>query len=548
MPNAPYLPLQERTASTCTTDQNPETPIAAPTVDLCPEGMLFLDQIFMGDIAPPMESGLRPTVTGTHDSTSDLLQAEPSSQSHFETIPNMEPWINCDMDGAIFVESLQAYFDYAALCLPIMLEDAFWEDYNAGRCSSTLLYALACHGSPFLDLEGKFEIQQRLARKFRENFLETQSSAPSPGLIRLDDLEALALMVDFTYDAHSSMSNPRLNTLFLEHNSLVLMTLQFSKHNDLDTGGSVLLARARERQKLLFWHVFGLDAFHCLDKKTISLIPDSDVGLTEKFLQHEAGGYLDAILALAVIARKILKTLCHAQAKRQGIYPSHVLAAYDQLNHWRQNSCPVHLQRPEEVRSKVDLPEHDQNASTASTKHTRLHRAMLWLLEDNCYMQIENCIDEYGIVRSEDYLKQESIKLRVESECLQASNDVLKVSKWIRMPMDAVTKRSFIEISPIVRNICAGICFWICLRGEKLLPREASKPHEWDASDRRSVREHFEVEDRQRRAGICADMAESLRATVVMASRHKDTYQILQRLDSRIASLRGLMQGGYSDA
>lgn len=510
--------------------------------------MLFLDQIFMGDIEPSTESDLRPTVTGTHYPPVDLLAVESSSQSRSETIPNMGPWISCDVDGATFVESLQAYFDYAALCLPIMLEDAFWEDHNAGRCSSALLYALACHGSPFLDLEGKFEIQQRLARKFRENFLETQSSAPSPGLIRLDDLEALALMVDFTYDAHSSMSNPRLDSLFLGHNSLVLMTLQFSKHNDLDMGGSVQLARAHERQKLLFWHVFGLDAFHCLDKKTISIIPDSDVGLTEKFLRHEAGGYLDAVLALAVIARKILKTLCNAQARRKGVYLNHVLVAYDQLSYWRRNNCPVHLQRSEDVRIGVDLPEYDQNASIASTKYTRLHRAMIWLLEDNCYMQIGSCIDEYGIVRSEDYLKQESIKLRAESECLQASNDALKVSKWIGMPMDAVTKRPFIELSPILRNICAGICVWICLRGEKLLPREPSKPDKWDASDRRFVREHFEVEDRQRRAGISADMAESLRATVAMASTHNDTYQILQRLDSRIASLRGLIQGNYSDA
>lgn len=57
-----------------------------------------------------------------------------------------------------------------------------------------------------------------------------------------------------------------------------MMTLQFRIKDHVFTGSdsSVALARARERRVFLYWHVNGLDAFHCLGRKQISLIPDKD--------------------------------------------------------------------------------------------------------------------------------------------------------------------------------------------------------------------------------------------------------------------------------
>jgi len=130
----------------------------------------------------------------------------------------------------------------------------------------------------------------------------------------------------------------------------VLMTLQsrICDPGSTSSDPSEMLARAGERRVLLYWHVYGLDAFHCLDRKQISYIPDYDAGRHESLPQHEAKSYFDAILALAIIARNTVQTLCSPAAKRRGVESNDVDVLYEQLYHWRNHSCPKALQRPEE--------------------------------------------------------------------------------------------------------------------------------------------------------------------------------------------------------
>jgi len=84
--------------------------------------------------------------------------------------------------------------------LSVILEDAFWQDYHAGRCSQALICAIACSGLPFTAATNQWDLQQHVARRFREAFLQARSTASDDGMIRLDDLEALALMIGFEYD------------------------------------------------------------------------------------------------------------------------------------------------------------------------------------------------------------------------------------------------------------------------------------------------------------------------------------------------------------
>lgn len=187
---------------------------------------------------------------------------------------------------------------------------------------------------PFTAALNKWDLQQRLACKFREVYLNARTTASDNEEIKLDDLEALALIINFEYDdADSPPLHLNLGRLFLKHESLVLMTCQYRISDRIltDPTPSAMLARSSKRRVLLYWHVYGLDAFHCLDRKQASHILNNDASSSECLPQHEAKDYFDAILALAIIARKIVHTLCSTAAKRQGVEPNDVHILYEQL-------------------------------------------------------------------------------------------------------------------------------------------------------------------------------------------------------------------------
>lgn len=541
-PALSHMPSQNTTTSTFTFDQTPESLFVDTSFELCSDSMMFLDQIFLGDIPSPMQntsrstipSGLQPSSPAVEPNTADRTQTEPSNSSHPHALSELEPWLSSVIDPTLFVAALHAYFDFAALCMPIMIEDAFWEDFHARRCSSAVLLSVACRGLPFIDIAGKSEIQGHIARKFKESFLEAQASASSRGSVRLDNLESLALMVDYDYDydeTHDLIPSSHLGDLFMTHDSLVLMTLQFSKHYDLDADMSVQFAQAKERQKLLFWHVYGLDAFHSLDTKTASYIPENDICNCERILQHETGSYLDSILALAVIARKIVGSLCNATARAGGVKPNEVRSIYEYLHHWRNHNCPSHLQRQVTGQGVGGV---QSISSTPSNRHILLQRALLWLLEINCYMQIESCITQYGF-RDESSLEAEIIKLRAQYECLQAVQDVVEMCQWIGQcpAVDSAEVKPLVDLAPsILRNICAGMCIWVCLHAEKLILREPS-----DVSRGGSGSEDCENSTDKSRIKMYVKAAQTLRDTIAASSSHGDTVKILTRLDNQISSL-----------
>ncbi|ETS06650.1 hypothetical protein M419DRAFT_126082 [Trichoderma reesei RUT C-30] len=531
-------------------DQTPDFSFVGTPFELSPESILFLDQIFMGGCDPSfeypepgllMDGNARPSLLGdeaAQNSLNELLgDAAASSSASFHKL-----WSYCGLDETTFNAALHAYFDLAAVHLPVLMEDAFWEDYHAGRCSLALVYAVACQGISFIDTEDKWDKQQRLASSFRESFLEARHNSTGKGAMRLDDLEALAVMVDWTYDeTPSSPLQSQLGKLFLTHEALVLATLQFQMANgdasEEQSGSAAPLARLEERRQLLFWHVYGLDAFHSLDHKMMSRIPDGEDSHGPRTLpRHDSGSYLDAVLRLAIVAREILTTLVTVSTKRNGVRPRDVMHLYERLNRWQEDDCPAHLRK-----RRCDdgrLMPFAIDASSKAAFLLPLHCSILWLLQINCYMQIADCVSRYGLQDGAPF-EAEITALRVDLEALRAVHDGMEISQWMSQH-SATSNRgvvaqthsySLVDLAPsIARDICAGLCFWICERGKQALGHGSPS-----ATIARSQRRLKEAQPAKQDVNDYRKAARQLRSAVATATSHRDTEQVLDRLDKQTA-------------
>lgn len=421
-----------------------------------------------------------------------------------------------------FMESLHAYFDFAALYRPFIPEDAFWQDFHADRCSPVLLLAISCRGIPFTDAKDKWKKQRRLATMFKTEFLKAVTARARTGQVRLDVLEGMALMVDFPYKNARTAADHSCD-LFMAPNALVLMSLQSRKRGPRTLDPSAFLARAEERFTLLYWDVFRLDAFECLEEKSLSLIPDDALGLTDDITNHEAGSYLDAILSLSIIVRQIVGKLCNASTKAAGIVYGDITTLYERLCYWRQNVLPLELQTPIDREDESPVKDRTARGSTPipTGRVTRLQRAILWALEINCYLQIDDCVAKYGLQNGNSVLEEV-----IGAKTLEVVQKAVNLANSIKAngPDDiSLKEKPLVDIAPyILRDTCASMCSWICLRGTKL-PKMLGP--------------QVSNLQRQRRADY-AGIAKMLRDTIVVASSHADTKRMLGHLDERIASLQ----------
>ncbi|KAJ5096807.1 hypothetical protein N7456_007528 [Penicillium angulare] len=556
----PEFPIQEHGS---TFMQDPNDMFVDGFLGLSRDNIFFLDQIFMGDENSSMnwlgneqdlvqDHSIQASTTDTRsrDEGQAQVQAQVSTQNPMEISHQSLQILPEDTDSnTTFTTAIHHYFKFAAPWLPIIHEDAFWEDYHSNRCSPLLTSAIACRGIPFTNLPNKWTLQQRFAHNFRESFLNTRSIASDTGKIRLDDLEALALMANFEYEESDSSDKgslplySNLGRLFLKHESLVLMTLQYTIEDTFYTlhgssSSSSSLARAQERRVLLYWHVYGLDAFHCLDRKQISLIPDKEVAENEdedddELPQHEARDFLDAILELSVIARKILKKLCSKSAKRAGIDSVHVHGIYALIYRWRNHTCPSHLRRyetedcPGGLGFELTTSDNDGRPITQN-RYIQLHRAVLWALEINCLMQVENYVSEFGI-KDSGHLAGEIIRARVEYESLSALSDMLSICRWMNQHdiHENGNEFSLVDLAPLaLRNVCAGLCFWICQRGITAIQRGSAQ-----------IQTQMQVQTQTQKQMMESyiENARLLRDTAAKAVSHRDTGDVLERLDKQVA-------------
>ncbi|KAL8829653.1 MAG: hypothetical protein Q9170_006071, partial [Blastenia crenularia] len=506
-----------------------------PLFGLGADGIDFLDQVFMGehdwevlglsDQPKVSENHLEiPTTHHAGDQTQNGQPYNPVTRSTHD-VKSSNLCQDAGIDSDTLETALHAYFDKAALCLPILVEDAFWVDYGAGRCSLTLIYAVACRGMPFTAVEEKWQLQQHLGRNFRSTFLEAQQTTSRQRLLHLDELEALALMYNFEFeDGCSSALSPRLGSLFLTHDSLILMTLEIydSTRGPQPQNSGSQLARAEERTTLLFWHVYGLDAFHCLDRKYVSRIQDDHAEFAEQ-RSRKVKGYLDTILALAIIARQIVQRLYSTRAKRKGVSLHDIEYLYTELQHWHEKTGLGHLQsQGSECAQSVSVDIDVSSSSAPSSKRTRLQHAVLGFLELNCYMQIESNVTQNGV--KHDTLEGEILVLRVGYETLRAINRIAGTFQWeavVQSQDQGTGWHSLVDLAPqIIRNICAGVCIWMCHRGQTV--------------------QHAQNEEGNAEMANYAKIANKMRDAVASATSHKDTEAFVARLDEQIGLFKDL--------
>ncbi len=519
------------------TDSVDDIDFSDPMFGLSSDSAYFLDQVFMQETDwELLDLNDQPSVSETPDTRNISRQTmdglpkdpvmEPMNAGQLQSLLEV-----AGVDPNVFDGALHAYFDKAAPSLPVVFEDAFWLDYGARRCSLALVSAIACRGMPFTGVENKWQLQQQLGREFRKALLEAQQTASSQSSIRLDELEALALMVNFEFeDDHSSGLESRLGNLFLTHESLVLMTLELrddSRALSTQALGSSL-ARAQERRTLLFWHVYGLDAFHCLDRSCISRIQDDHVELVEQRPSNQFEGYLDAILALALIARKTAQTLCSSKAKRKGVKLHEIQCLFDHLHRWHDEAGLSCLQLQGSDCSQPKAKAKCRKSSSAQSTHgTQLQQAVLRFLELNCYMQIESIVAQNGT--KQDALEGEILDLRVAHETLRAISDVVGAFDWETM-VERQNRQSdlhsLFDLAPqLLRDICAGVCTWMCLRGRAL---QHGSQDATVCADRRKLASYAKV-------------ARKMRSAVASATSHRDTEEVVARLDDQLGLFKDLV-------
>ncbi|KAI1305697.1 hypothetical protein F5Y03DRAFT_355601 [Xylaria venustula] len=537
-----WLPLD---AGNPASAQSPLTTSSLPTdadfeFELNPNGISFLDSIFL--------HGQDTTDALTNW---DCIQA-PSLQLADErpklTAPNENPYCTSDIQPEVLDAAIKAYFSFASLALPILSKDGFMADYTAHQSSSALVFAVACRGCPFIQAAEKWSLQQHFASRFRDSFLQALSTTQSKNVVRLDELEALALMMDFEFESPEGLTSPlhsQLGNLLLTHDSLVAMMLQYRIETRITAaiGPSTTLSRAAQRQTVLFWYVYGWDAFSSLDRRMASRIQDEDIDLSKQLHAHESQSYFDTLLGLAVIARKMSRVLCGPLAKRKGVKPQDVDSLYKHLENWRMNMCPsaLHIRLSDHMSS----PQEESLSLNTDTNEPRpLHKSIVALLELNCFMQIEACVSHYGIDEQNSPMGQ-IVDMRVKYETLQAAYKIVEVARWIdKLTISQkISTPAMADLAPgIIRNVCAGASSWISQQAEDtfhLTRNDRLNP----PITKQNVSGNGDNEELSRqRVRSWVESLTILRDITATAISHRDTEHLVSRLDQKLGSLKALIQ------
>ncbi|KAI1199614.1 hypothetical protein F5X97DRAFT_119570 [Nemania serpens] len=536
--------------------QSPTTRSSLPTYpdiefELSPGSVSFLDSIFLQS-----HDMTEPILDQGNISSTQFLQPINEQRDNLALTPN--PYYTPGIQFEAIDAAIDAYFSFASLALPILSKDGFMADYKDRRSSPALVFAVACQGCPFIQAPGRWILQQRLASRFREAFLQARCTASSQNVVRLDDLEALALMVDFEYEDPGNSDSPlqsQLHNLLLTHDSLVAMMLQYrietrpAVATAAAAGISSMLSGATQRQTHLFWYVYGWDAFFSLNRKVASRIQDEDIDLPRQ--AHEIGnhGYFEAILSLAVIARRMVRILCGPLARRRGLKPQDIESLYKQLEEWHANTCPPALQ----IQSSSHVTTSSRRESLVAAdieidQFLPLHRAIVALLELNCVMQLEDCVSRYGI-EDRGSLMGQIVDMRVKYESLRAASKIVEVAKWIEelavSKGTSMTATTYVvaDLAPgVVRNICAGASNWLSQRATEMFrpavhemqnPAAETPDHVFGDGD-------IAGQSKERARGWVASLI-TLRDVAATATSHRDTQHLVGRLDRQLEYLNELV-------
>ncbi|KAI1425875.1 hypothetical protein F5Y12DRAFT_745034 [Xylaria sp. FL1777] len=511
--------------------------------ELSSNSISFLDSVFL------QGQDTTEAIANRDDMPSPALQ--PINEPQESLTGSKNPYCALYVEPETLDAAIDAYFSFASLSLPILSKDGFMADYKARQSSSALVFAVACQGCPFIQATEKWSLQQLFALRFREAFLEARSTTSNQDVVRLDDLEALALMVDFEYENTEGLTSPlqsQLENLLLTHDSLVRMVLHYRIETRITTaaGLSTTLSRTPQRQTILFWYVYGEDAFCSLDRKMPSKIEDEDIELSTRIQGHESQSYFDAILSLAAIARKMSRVLCSPLAKRKGAKHQDVENLYKQLEEWRINICPPALRIP--LSSPVSPPqERPLSSSTDMKEFPPIYKVIMTLLELSCFLQLEEIVSEHGIEECGSPMGH-IVEMRIKYETLQAVYNIVEVAQWIeeltasQTITNSAATHVMADLAPgVIRNVCAGASNWIYQQAKELfhLARNERLNSTMEKSDC--------VTGNGKAAGLSGERAKgwmesltTLRDIAATATSHRDTERMIKQMDQQLESLEAL--------
>lgn len=470
-----------------------------------------------------------------------VLQLLSDQVVHSDKFLDRDIFVKCNLTIKDFVESLRAYFDILGEFHLFIPEDAFWEDFRAGRCSPILLAAIAYRGLAFTNAQEKWKKQQSLLVMCMSKISKIKVDNTGSSLASLDDLEAIALMTEFIRtDAQPPFSLHKWR-LSMAYDSLVKGTLKRQDREKIMSGPSRFLARVEERCTLLCFYVYSVGSFQSLSRENSSFLPEDGTSLNEDNSCHSKEYYLDAMLSLSVIARDVCRKLCDPAATASGIACRDVLCLYEQLHDWRVSRLPL---APSESQRGMTEGSAENRSSRGlvpapASRSVNLRRMILWALQIHCYLKIEACIAQHGW-KDENSLATEATVHRIEYENIQAVLQAVDLAASIRQPQSAdrgSVKRPLVDLAPsILRNICANLCEWVCGRAKRYWHLQASKSTEKTTSSPGNSDQVLETHRRQflHYAGI----AKLLRDTVAAASSHSDTGGLIKYLDIKLSSLQ----------
>ena len=235
--------------------------------------------------------------------------------------------------------------------------------------------------------------------------------------------------------------------------------------------------------------------------------------------------------------------MCSPPAKRRGVRPADVHRLYGQIDHWRKNSCPDYLRRHQDKAGQIATIEPGGLHAGERNDHTQLRRAVLWALEINCFLEVHSCVAAYGLQDGRG-MEAEMAATRVEYESVRAMQDMFEICHWMNDNeiVDQDNRRhSLIDLAPFVlRNACAGLCFWSCQRGIEMCRRGPSSLLK--SSHRRGhssgSRDSTEKKGKEPHIQSYVETAQVFRDSVATATSHQDTARVLDGLDKQRALLQ----------
>lgn len=251
-----------------------------------------------------------------------------------------------------------------------------------------------------------------------------------------------------------------------------------------------------------------------------------------------------------MVARSIIQTLCSTRAKQKGVRLDETQSLYQKLHHWRNSACPSYFHWQREENSELGSIDGDKSScpDKASTI-TQLQRAVVGYLELHCYMQIESCVMKHGI-QERASLRGELLASHLEYETLRAVKDTIALSQWAtttQIQGQQPGSYSLIDLAPqITRDICAGVCMWMCLRGQVLQHR--GLPHILSSNITSNSKRGGEDGERVRNQHMAnyAEAAITLRDVVASAKSHKDTERVVAGLNRHVNSLKEVIHAHQS--